>query len=81
MTGLGPSFCQKKVSMKKILTPIKVIRAKCVDCMNHQTKEIRLCPMTNCPLWPYRMGKRPKKDGAEHLEDGPDCKKGIKRTD
>jgi hypothetical protein len=21
-----------------------------------------LCPIERCPLWPYRMGKRPAKD-------------------
>ena len=35
----------------------KAIRAKCVDCTNHQPKEIRLCPVLDCELWPYRMGK------------------------
>ena len=35
----------------------KAIRAKCRDCSNYQAKEIRLCPIQDCPLWPYRMGK------------------------
>jgi hypothetical protein len=66
----------------KVLTPIKAMRAKCLDCCNHQTKEIRLCPMKTCPLWPYRMGKRPKNDGHEDdLKSGheasDDDKKGI----
>jgi hypothetical protein len=56
----------------KVLTPIKAIRAKCLDCMNHQTKEIRLCPMTTCPLWSYRMGKRPTKDDADVIGDDSD---------
>ncbi len=47
-----------------ILTPIKTIRAKCLDCSCGQPKEIRLCPVIKCPLWPYRMGKRPKQDEA-----------------
>jgi hypothetical protein len=64
-----------------IRTPIKSMRAKCVDCTNHQTKEIRLCTVITCALWPYRMGKRPKKDDSEHLEDSPDCKKGTEPTD
>lgn len=46
----------------KQLTPIKAIRAKCMDCTCQQPKEIRECPSTSCPLWPYRMGKRPKTD-------------------
>ena len=44
------------------LTPIKSIRAKCVDCCCGDLKEVRQCPITECPLWPYRMGRRPKDD-------------------
>ncbi len=42
-----------------VLRPLKAMRAKCIDCCNGQVKEIRLCPITECPLWPYRLGKRP----------------------
>lgn len=45
------------------VTPIKAIRAKCLDCTCQQPKEVRECPVNKCPLWPYRMGKRPQ---AEH---------------
>lgn len=38
---------------------LKVIRAKCLDCCVHQPSEVRLCNATDCPLWPYRMGKNP----------------------
>ena len=41
------------------LTPMKAIRAKCLDCSCNQMKEVRWCPVQSCPLWPYRMGKRP----------------------
>lgn len=41
-------------------TPIKAIRAKCLDCCGYQMNEVRLCPATDCPLWEYRMGHRPK---------------------
>ena len=42
------------------LTPIKAIRAKCIECSAGQVKEVRECPLTNCPLYEYRMGHRPK---------------------
>ena len=51
----------------KILTPIKAMRAKCLDCTCNQPKEIRLCTVINCALWPYRMGKRPKREPAGEL--------------
>jgi len=45
-------------------TPIKAIRAKCLDCCCDQAKEVRLCPSKNCPLYPYRMGHRPKGENS-----------------
>lgn len=42
------------------LTPIKAIRAECLECSNGQWKEVRLCPVKNCPLYEYRNGHRPK---------------------
>lgn len=42
------------------MTPMKAIRAKCLDCCCGQVQEVRLCPCADCPLYPYRMGRRPK---------------------
>lgn len=46
-----------------ILTPIKAIRAKCLDCCCGHPSEVRICTAVKCPLYPYRMGKRPKMGG------------------
>ena len=35
------------------------IRAKCLDCSSGSDGEIRKCPVTNCALYPFRMGRRP----------------------
>lgn len=43
-------------------TPIKAIRQKCLDCCNGQFVEVRECPITECALYEYRMGHRPKAD-------------------
>jgi hypothetical protein len=46
--------------MKKVKqTPLRAIRSKCVDCGAGSLVEVRLCPVTTCAIWPYRMGKRP----------------------
>jgi len=45
--------------MERRLTPIKAIRAKCLDCMGGSSKEVRLCNIPECSLFPYRMGKNP----------------------
>jgi hypothetical protein len=50
-------------------TPIKTIRKKCLDCTCGQVKEIRLCPIINCPLYPYRMGRRPDKATLDTLKE------------
>ena len=57
--------------MSEILTPIKAIRAKCLDCCCGQKQEVRLCPITDCTLHPYRMGHRPKseQENAEQAND------------
>lgn len=39
-------------------SPLKAIRAKCLDCAYNAT-EVKLCPSTNCALWPFRFGKNP----------------------
>ena len=55
---------------KKPLTPMKAIRAKCMDCSNFQNSEVKACTDVDCALWPYRLGHRPvkttiKADAAE----------------
>ena len=48
-------------------TPIQAIRAKCLDCTCNQPKEVRECLVLTCPLWPYRMGRRPTEAEREAL--------------
>lgn len=44
----------------KHLTPIKAIRAKCLDCCGGSKKEVRNCTaVDSCPFFPHRAGKRP----------------------
>lgn len=37
-------------------SPVKAIRAKCLDCSGNNEAEIRKCVAETCPLWPFRMG-------------------------
>ena len=32
------------------------IRKKCMDCCCSMSKEVKLCPAEDCPLWAFRMG-------------------------
>lgn len=52
-----------------IRTPIKAIRAKCLDCCNDSFTEVRACNIKKCPLWEYRMGHRPIDDPQEEGEE------------
>ena len=54
--------------MKKV-TRAKAIRLKCLDCSCYQYKEVGLCTVTDCPLWPYRYG-RGYEDPLEKDRDG-----------
>ncbi len=49
--------------VNRALTPLKAIRAACLHCCAGQAKEVRECHLDNCPLWPYRMGRNPKRAG------------------
>lgn len=61
-----------------MLTPIKAIRAKCLECSNGQYIEVKLCPVTDCALYPYRHGHRPKK---QQTETGEDTQKDVSKKD
>ena len=63
----------------EVLTPMKAIRAKCLDCVCGNPNEVRLCPSKDCTLWPYRFGHNPSRKGtggAGHPENF--IKKSIK---
>lgn len=42
------------------MTPMRAIRAKCLDCCCENAAEVRRCTIPNCSLYPYRFGHRPK---------------------
>jgi len=39
---------------------LQVIRRKCKDCCAGSNKEVELCHIKDCPLFPYRFGVRPE---------------------
>lgn len=41
------------------MTPLQAIRKKCLDCSCENAKEVRLCPVKDCPLYEFRLGKNP----------------------
>jgi len=51
------------VRIERRLTPLRAIRAKCLDCCSKQPSEVRNCESLECPLYPYRFGKNPNRAG------------------
>jgi hypothetical protein len=41
----------------KPMSPLKALRARCIDCCADQPSEVRLCTAVACPSWPFRTGK------------------------
>ena len=39
------------------LTRTKAIRHKCLECCGGNAAEVRRCHITDCTLWPWRLGR------------------------
>lgn len=60
--GKNPAVLTEKILADcghEWLSPLKVMRAKCIDCCGGELGEVRKCTAVSCPLWPYRMGTNP----------------------
>lgn len=49
--------------MMKNKTPIKSIREHCIECSSGSKSEVLNCIVTDCVLYPYRLGKNPNRKG------------------
>lgn len=62
--------------MTKVLTPLKAIRQHCIFCSGGNIHEPKHCTITDCALYPYRLGHRPgwspKPRKAKPQEDNND---------
>ena len=52
-----------------ITSRAKAIRAKCLDCCCGQYKEVKHCPATTCPLYPFRLGKDPFRKARTYTDE------------
>ena len=69
---LGPSASGKgtlRNAPRRRLSPVKAIRLKCLDCSYGSPKEVALCPLTFCPVYPFRMGTNPNRRRRPLSED------------
>lgn len=40
-------------------SPLKAIRAHCIECSCGSTSEVKNCVIRDCELWTFRMGNNP----------------------
>jgi len=52
-----------------MLSPIKTIRAKCLDCCNDSYTEVKECTVESCPLFYFRFGKNPNMKSRKMTEE------------
>ena len=61
----------ERAKNQKGVSPLKAIRAKCLDCTCYQSSEVRLCPSKDCPLWYFRFGRnKSRKPSKARVEAG-----------
>ncbi len=53
----------------KRMSPLKALRARCIDCCAGSRHEVRLCTAVACPAWPFRMGANPYRTKRELSEE------------
>ena len=54
-----PTAAVAREAGQKQMSPLRAIRAKCLDCSCYELGEVRLCEAIGCPLWPFRAGRHP----------------------
>lgn len=54
---------------KPITNPVKAIRKHCLECSSESPREVELCAVTDCYLYPFRFGKNPYRAKRELTEE------------
>ena len=65
-----------KIPTDKPTSRRAAIRARCIDCCGYEPSKVTECPMTDCPLWEFRMGKDPyhtKVGERKQPQEGQPC--------
>lgn len=57
----------QEIEYKK--SPIKAIRAKCIECFGGEVYQVKGCLDKNCPLYPYRFGKNPYREPKQYTDE------------
>ena len=46
-------------AVRETTSPLSAIRLKCLECSVFEFTEVKSCIVSNCPLYPFRLGKNP----------------------
>lgn len=57
----------KEIKYEK--SPVRAIRAKCVECFGGEVRQVANCSSPKCPLYPFRFGKNPYTNRRELTDD------------
>jgi len=56
------------------LSPLKAIKAHCLECTGYEYQETKNCTDLKCPLYPYRLGKNPQRKGIGRVGGNPNIR-------
>lgn len=56
---MSSSKTKPKSTRTRLKTPLKAIKAKCLDCSGDVADNVKFCPISTCPLFLYRFGVEP----------------------
>ena len=48
----------------KATTPLRAIRAKCIECSGDSVSEVKRCTIDDCALYSLRLGRNPNRKGV-----------------
>ena len=51
-----------------VMSPLKSLRLRCIDCCAGSSLEVRLCTAVSCPAWPFRLGNSPWRPPASEAQ-------------
>ena len=54
---------------RRVTNPVKAIRKYCLECCRFNPNEVKLCPVENCQLHPFRFGKNPYRTARVMTEE------------
>jgi len=71
LVGKAPKDIPMEILTQKFRakTPLKALRARCLDCCCGDASEVRKCTATDCASWPFRLRTDPFRKKATLSDD------------